>query len=166
MATNGQGKHSDIQFARADPIKQDGRDFFGDSELSLRKLAREQAKMRRKEVGRHGGDDTDGDRAADGILAFTDVALCGLEFAENGAGAGEKGLAEIREANSPAETVKEAGAELRFEFEDLLGEGRLGDVGLLSCAAERACFGDGAKVAKLVQFHKRNAPLLRSIPCS
>ena len=115
--------------------------------------------MRRKEIGRHGGNDAHGERTADGILALPDIALGGLEFAKHRAGARKKCFPQIGEADGAAEAVKKTGAKLGFEFEDLLRKRWLGDMGLLGRAAERAGFGNGAKVAELVKFHNGGAPL-------
>jgi hypothetical protein len=159
VAANGQSEEGDIHGAGAEALQQDGSDFFDDSDLDLRKLAHEEGEMRRKEIGRDGGNDADRERTADGILALPDVALGGLEFAEDSAGAGKKCLAEICKADGAAKAVEQACAELGFEFEDLLGKGRLGDVGLFGRAAEGAGFGNGAEVPELVQFHNGGAPL-------
>jgi hypothetical protein len=153
VPANGQGEESDVYSTCTEALQQHGSDFFDHSDLDLGKLAGEQGEMRRKKIGRHGGNDAHGKRTTDGILALPDVALGGLEFAEDGAGAGKKRLTEIGEADGTAEAVEKAGAKLVFEFEDLLGKRRLGDVGLLGRAAEGASLGDGAKIAELVQFH-------------
>jgi len=73
---------------------------------------------------------------------------------KDGAGSGEKGLAEISEADGAAEAIEEAPAEFGFEFLDLLGERGLRDVAFLCGAGERAGVGDGGEVAELVEFHK------------
>jgi len=94
--------------------------------------------------------------AGNGVFAFGDVAAGSLEFAEDGAGAREKSFAGVGEADGAAEAVKETGAEFGFEFEDLLGERGLGDVGMFGGAGEAAGVGDGAEVAELVEFHGRS----------
>lgn len=87
------------------------------------------------------------------MLAFDDVTSCGGDFVENGTSAREEGFAEFGEAHGAAEAVEETGAKFVFELEDLLGEGRLRDVALLSGAREGVGVGDSAEVAKLLEFH-------------
>src|SRR6266849_3096829 len=115
---------------------------------------RERSKTRREEVGSYRGNDANGDEAADGVLALDDVAFGGFQLAENGAGARQKCFADVGKPYRAAQAVEETRAELAFEFHDLLGEGWLRDVRLLGGAAKAAGFGDGAKVAKLMQLHR------------
>src|SRR4029077_11492794 len=159
MDADGEGGEGDIHSACAETLQQDGSNFLDHSDLDLGKLAREKCEMRWKEIGRDRRNDADAERTTDGILALPDVALGGLQFAENSAGARKKGFSQIGETDGAAQPVEQAGAELVFEFEDLLRKRWLGDVGLLGRAAEGAGFGDGAKVAELVQFHNGGAPL-------
>jgi hypothetical protein len=154
VAANGKREDSDVNRAGTETFKQDRRNFFHDGQLGLRKLARERSEQWRKKIRGNGGNDADGDRPTDGVLALDDVASGGFEFAENGARAGEKSLAHIGEPHRAAETVEEARAEFPFEFHNLLREGGLRDVRLLGRAAEAAGFRDGAKVAKLMEFHR------------
>lgn len=62
-------------------------------------------------------------------------------------------MAQIGEAHGAAEAIKEAAAEFGFEFLDLLGERRLGDVAFFRGAGKGGGVGDGAEVAELVEFH-------------
>jgi hypothetical protein len=153
VAAYGQRQQGDIHSTGAEALQKYGSDFFHHSDLDLGELPREQGEMRRKEIGRDGGNDADRERTADGNLALPDVALGGLEFAEDGAGARKKCRPEIGEADGAAEAVKQSGAEFGFEFEDLLGKRWLGNVRLLGRAAEGPGFSHGAEVAELVQFH-------------
>jgi len=108
----------------------------------------------REEVRRDGGDDAYCDGATDRIFLLVDIAARGFEFAKDGAGAREEGLTGFGEADGTAEAIEEARAEFVFKFHDLLRERRLRNVRLLGGTAERTGFGDGAKVTKLVKFHK------------
>ena len=102
-----------------------------------------------------GGNGADDDGAGFGLQAFGEFVLCGRNFVKNGTGSGEKGFAEIGEADGAAEAIEEAAAEFGFELLDLLGEGRLGDVTFLGGAGEGTGVGDGGEVAELVEFHGR-----------
>jgi hypothetical protein len=153
VAADRERKNGNVDGAGAETFEKDGSNFFDDGQVDLREFARERSEMLRKKVRRDGGDYADADGAAEGIFLLDDVAAGGLEFAKNGAGTGKKRFADVGEAYGAAETVEEAGAKFAFELEDLLGERRLGDVGLLGGAAEGSSFGDGAKITKLVEFH-------------
>jgi hypothetical protein len=159
VPANGQGEEGDIHSAGAKTFQQYGSDFFDDSDLRLRKLAREKCEMRREEIGRDSGNDADRERTADGIFALPDVALGGLKFAQDSAGTRKKGFPQIGEADGAAETVEKACPEFVFKLEDLLGKRRLSNVGLFGRAAKGAGFGHGAEVAELVQFHNGCVPL-------
>jgi hypothetical protein len=74
---------------------------------------------------------------------------------QDGTSAGEKGFAQIGEADGAAESVEEAAAEFGFELLDLLRERGLRDVAFFRGPGERGGVGDGAEVAELVEFHKR-----------
>ncbi len=110
--------------------------------------------MRREQIWGDGGDDTNRNGAAHGIFLLGEIAARGFEFAEDGAGAGKKRLADFGEADGTAEAIEEASAEFVLEFADLLGERGLRDVGLTGRAAEAAGVDDGAEVAELVEFHE------------
>ena len=154
MATDGERQNGDVDGAGSETVEKDGRNLLDDGELNLGELAREGSKARRKEVGGNGGDDTDGDRTADELFAFDDVAFGGFQFAKDSTGAREKGLAKVGKANGAAEAIEEARAELIFQLEDLLRKRRLGNVRLFRGAAERAGFRHRAEVTKLVKFHR------------
>jgi len=154
VAADGQRQNGHVDGAGAQAIEQHRRDFFDDGELRLRELAREGSELRRKKVGSDRGDHADAQRSGDGVFALDDVAPGGFEFAEDGAGAWKKGLAEIGEANRTPEAIEQARAQFVFQLEDLLGERRLRDVRLLGGAAEGAGFGDAAEIAELVKFHR------------
>jgi hypothetical protein len=153
VAADGQSENGKIDGAGAETVEQDRGDLLGDRELDLGKFAREGSEKRRKEIGRHRGNNANGKRTTDGLLALDDVAFRGGEFVKNRTSARQEGFAEFGEAHGAAEAVEEANTEFIFELEDLLGEGRLRDVALLGRAGERVGFGDGAKVAKLLEFH-------------
>src|SRR5216683_3676675 len=153
VAANRQGEESHIHSAGAEALQQNGSNFLVDRDLNLGELAREQSEARRKKIRRNGGNNADRERAADGILALPDIALGGLEFAEDCAGARKESFSQIGKADGAAQAVKKTGAEFSFEFENLLRKRRLGDVGLLGRAAEGAGFGNSAEVAELVQLH-------------
>ncbi len=154
VAADGKREDGDVNGARTETVQKDGRDFFHNTQKGLRKFARERSKTRREEVGSYRGNDANGDEAADGVLALDDVAFGGFQLAENGAGARQKCFADVGKPYRAAQAVEETRAELAFEFHDLLGEGWLRDVRLLGGAAKAAGFGDGAKVAKLMQLHR------------
>ena len=154
VATNGQRKNGQIDFAGAKLIEKDGRDFFNDRETDLGKLTREPSETFGEKVWRDRGNDPDGDGAADGIFLFGYIAAGRFELAENGARSREEGLTCLSEAHRAPETIKETRAEFVFELHDLLRKRRLGDVREIGGAAERAGFGDGAEITKLVKFHR------------
>jgi hypothetical protein len=83
-----------------------------------------------------------------------EIAAGGFEFAKNGAGAREEGLADFGEAYGATEAIEQAGAEFVFELANLLGERGLGNVRLAGGAAEAAGIDDGAEVAELMKFHE------------
>jgi hypothetical protein len=114
-------------------------------------------KHRRKKIRRDSGDYADRDVAGDGVFTFDDVAAGRLEFAEDRASAGEEGFADFGEADGAAETIKQAGAEFGFEFEDLLRKRGLRDMRVFGGAGETAGGGDGTEVAELVQFHRKRS---------
>jgi len=88
---------------------------------------------------------------------FDDLPFGGFEFAQDGASVGKKGLTQLSETNAAAQSIEKTRAEFVFELEDLLGKRRLGDVRVFRGAREGKSFGDGAEVAKLVEFHSRDS---------
>jgi hypothetical protein len=153
VAADGQSENGKIDGAGAETVEQDRSDLLGDGELDLGKFMREGSEERRKEIRRDGGNDADGEWTTDGLLALDDVTLRGGKFVENRTSARKKGFAEFGEAHGTAKTIEQTSAQFIFELEDLLGEGRLRDVALLSRAGEGVGVGDGAEVAKLLEFH-------------
>ena len=153
VAANGQGEDGKIDGADTEAVEKDGSDFFGDGELNFGKFTREGGEALRKPIGRDGGDGADNDGTGFGLQAFGDFVLGGGEFVEDRAGTWEKGLAEFGEADRAAKAVEEAATEFGFELEDLLGERGLRDVAFFGGSGEGAGVGDGAEVAKLVEFH-------------
>jgi hypothetical protein len=153
VAADGQSENGKIDGAGAEAVEQDRSDLLGDGELNLGKFAGERSEKRGKEIGGDGGNDANGEWTTDGLLALDDVTLRGGKFVENRTSARKKGFAEFGEAHGTAKTIEEASAEFIFELEDLLGERRLRDVALLSRAGEGVGVGDGAEVAKLLEFH-------------
>ncbi len=154
MAADGKCQDGDVDGAGSEAVEKDGCNLLDDGESNLGEFARERSKARREEVGSDGGNNTNVDRTADEILAFDDVASGGFQFAKDGAGAWEKRLAKLGKPNGAAEAVEEASAQFVLELHDLLGERRLGNVGLFGSAAERAGFSHRAEVTKLVKFHR------------
>jgi hypothetical protein len=152
VAPDGQGEYGEIDFAAADLIEEDRCDLFNHSKPHLGKFSREPCQALRKKVRSNRGDDADRDGTADGISLFGHIAASGFEFSEDGASAREKRLTGFREAHGTAEAVEETHSQFVFEFHNLLGEGRLRNVRLLRGAAERAGFGYGAEVTKLVEL--------------
>jgi hypothetical protein len=152
-AAHGQGENGEVENAGAKAIEKNGRDFLEDPQLGLREFAGKGSEARRKKIRRYGGDDADMNGAGDGVFLFDDFAFGGFEFAQDGASVRKKSLAELGEADAAPEAVEQARAEFVLELEDLLGQRRLGDVRLFGGAREGKSFGDGAKVAKLVEFH-------------
>jgi hypothetical protein len=111
VSTDGKGQEGDVDGAGSQTVEKDGRNLLDNGEPNLGELAREGSKARRKEVGGDGGNNSHGDGTADELFAFDDVAFGGFQFAEDGAGAREKGLAKLGNANGTAEAVEEARAE-------------------------------------------------------
>jgi hypothetical protein len=66
-------------------------------------------------------------------------------------------LPEFREHDAARGPDEEISAQLRLEFLDLGGQRRLGDRERLGSASKAALGGDLDEVAKLSQFHIRNA---------
>lgn len=167
VAANGNGKNGNVDGGGAETIEEDGSDFLDDGEPRLRKFFRKGGEDARKQIRRDGGNGADGDGATDGTFLFDDVASGGFEFAEDAAGAREKGFADVGEADGAAETIEKTSTQFVFELEDLLGERGLRDVGLLGGTGEGTGVGDGAKVAELVKFDKaamgRGTSVLRNI---
>src|SRR5882762_4050196 len=96
--------------------------------MDFRKFTGEGGEARCKPVWSDGGNGADDDGAGFGVKALGEFVLGAGEFVEDGTRAGEKGFAEIGEANGAAEAIKEAAAEFGFELLDLLRERRLRDV--------------------------------------
>lgn len=165
VAANGEGENGDVDSAGAEAVEKNGSDFFDYGELNLREFLRKGGEDARKQVGRDGGDGAYRNGAADRVLLFDDVAASGFEFVQDATGAREKGFSDFGEADGAAKAVEEAGAEFIFQFEDLLRERRLRDVGLLGGSGERAGVSDSAKIAKLMKFDKAVLPYL-SIGCA
>ena len=153
VAAYGKGEDGEIHGAGAETIKKNRSDFFGDGEMDLGKFAGEGGEALRKPIGSNGGDGADDDGAGFGLQALGELVFGAGEFVENGAGAGEKGFAEVGEANGASKAVEEAAAEFGFELLDLLGERGLRDVALFGGAGEGAGVGDGGEVAELMEFH-------------
>jgi hypothetical protein len=153
VAANGKSENGDIHRTGAEAFQEDGRNFFDDREPNLREFVREGSEPRREEIRRNCRDHADAKRAGNGIFALDNLATGGFKFTENGAGAGQEGLPEIGETNGAAEPVEKPGAKFVFEFENLLGEGRLRDMRLFGGTAERACFGYRAEVTELMKLH-------------
>ena len=153
VAADGEGEDSEIHGAGAEAIEKNRSDFFGDGEMNLWKIAGKRGEARRQPIGGDGGNRADDDRAGFGLQALGELVLGAGEFVEDGAGAGKKGFAEVGEANGAAEAIEEAAAEFGFEFENLLGERRLGDVAFFRGPGKGGGVGDGAEVAELVEFH-------------
>lgn len=114
VAADGQRENGDIHLTAAYLIEEDGRDFLDDRKPNLWKFSRKPCQALRKKVRRDSGVDADGDGTADGIFLLGNVAARGFEFAENGAGAWEKGLAEFGEAHGTAETIEDPRTQLIF----------------------------------------------------
>ena len=152
MALDGQGEYGEIDFAAADLIEKDRCDLFDHSKPHLGKFSREPCQVLWKKVRGNRGDDADRDGPADGIFLFGHIAASGFEFSEYRASSREERLTGFCEAHGAAEAVEQTRPEFVLEFHDLLGEGRLRDVRLLRGAAERAGFGYGAEVTKLVKL--------------
>jgi hypothetical protein len=106
VAADGKGEDGDIHRTGTEAFQKDGRYFFDDREPNLREFAREGSEPRWQEIRRNRGDHPNTKWAGNGILTLDDVATGGFEFAENGAGAGQEGLAEIGETNGAAKPVE------------------------------------------------------------
>lgn len=102
VAADGKGKNREVDGGGAKAFEKDGGDFLDNRKFGLRELARKRGKVRRQEVRSHGGNHADGNDAADGVFLFVDIATCGLEFAENGTSARQKGLAEFGQTDRTA----------------------------------------------------------------
>jgi hypothetical protein len=111
-----------------------------------------------KKVGGNRGDDADRDGPTDRIFLFGYIAASGFEFSQYRASSREERLTALCETHGAAEAVEETHPEFVLEFHDLLGEGRLRDVRLLRGPAERAGFGYGAEVTKLMKLHGSHFP--------
>jgi len=152
VAANRKRENGDVDGAGAEAVEKDWRNFLDYAELSLREFSHEVCEDAREEIRRDGRDGANGDGAANGAFLFDHVTASGFKFTQDAACPGQKCLSNFRKTHGAAEAVEEACAELIFQFENLLGERRLGDVGLFGGTGERARVGDGAKVAKLVEF--------------
>jgi hypothetical protein len=87
VAADGKSEDGDIDGAGAESIEKDGRDFFDDGNLRLRKFAGEGRELCGEKIRRDGGDDAESEAAAYGIFLFVDVTFGGFEFAKDGASA-------------------------------------------------------------------------------
>jgi hypothetical protein len=153
VAADGQSQNGKIDGAGAETVEQDGSNFLGDGELDLGKFTGERSEQRRKEIGRDGGNDADGQRTADRLLTLDDITFGGGEFVEDRTSARQEGFAEFGKADGTAKAVEQASAKFVFQLENLLGERRLRDVALLGRAGEGVGVGDSTEVAKLLEFH-------------
>jgi hypothetical protein len=154
VAADGKGEDGEVNGAGAETIKKNGSDFLRKREMNFGKFAGERREARGEPIRSDGGNCAEDDGACFDLHAFGEFVLGDGEFVEDGSGAREECLAEIGEADGAAEAVEEAPAEFGFEFQDLLGKRRLGDVAFFGGAGEGAGFGDGGEVAELVEFHK------------
>jgi len=154
VAADGESKKSEVDGGGAEALEEQRRDFLDDGDFGVGEFARKRGEVGRKQIRRDGRDDSDRDGTAHRIALLGEVAASCFEFAQDGAGAREKGPADFGEADGAAETVEEAGPKLIFELADLLRERGLRDVGLARGAAEGAGINDCTKVAELVKFHR------------
>ncbi len=136
VAADREREDGEIDGAGAEAIEENWSDFLRDGEVDFWKFAGEGGEARGKPVWSDGGNGADYNRAGLGLHAFGEFVFGGREFVEDGAGAGEKGFAEIGEADGAAEAIEEAATEFGFELLDLLGEGGLRDVAFLGGAGE------------------------------
>ena len=95
IAANGQRQNGKVDGAGAEAVEQDGSNLLGDGELDLGKFAGERSEKRRKEIGGDGGNDANGERTTDGLLALDDIPLRGGEFVKNGTSTRKEGFAEF-----------------------------------------------------------------------
>jgi hypothetical protein len=87
-------------------------------------------------------------------------------LAQNLAGFGQKGFAEIGETSETWEAIEKLRAKLVFEFANLLRERRLRDVLLFGRSCEVSRASDGAEISQLMQFHSVYLELCRSVKSS
>jgi hypothetical protein len=120
VAANGESEEREIDGGGAEAFEKDRRDFLDDGDLGLWEFFGKIGEMLRQEIRRDGGNDAKRDGTPHEVFSLLEVTAGGFEFAEHGAGAGEKGLAHFREPHGAAEAVKEARAEFVLEFADLL----------------------------------------------
>ena len=80
-ATDGERQEGDVNGAGSETVEKDRGSLFDDSKSNLGKFAREGSKTRREEVRGNGGNNADGDGAANELFAFDDVAFGGFQFA-------------------------------------------------------------------------------------
>jgi hypothetical protein len=153
VAANRERQDGEVYGTGAEATEKNRRDLFGDGEMNFGKFAREGGEALRKPIRSNGGNGADDHGAGFGLQAFGEFVLGAGEFVEDGAGAREKGFAEVGEADGAAEAVEETAAEFRFELENLLGKRGLGDVAFFRGPGEGSGIGDGAEVAELVDFH-------------
>jgi hypothetical protein len=158
VAAHGKREDGQVDCRGAQALEKHWRDLFNDGELSLGKFAGKRREMRRQEIRRHGGNNSEGDGPTHGIDLLGDISTRGLEFAQNSAGAGQKSPPEFGEADGTAEAVEEAGPQFVLKFADLLRERRLRHMSQTGGTAEAAGVSDGAEVAKLMQLHLAGLP--------
>ena len=120
VAADGKRQDGNIDGAGAEAFEENGGNFFDDDHRGFREAFGKSGENRGKEIRGYGGNDAHGDLTGDRILAFDDIAARGLEFAEDCAGAREKCLANIGEADGTTKAIEEASAEFGFELKDLL----------------------------------------------
>jgi hypothetical protein len=154
LVAQGERKNRDIDREVTQTFYEDGSRFFNDAKFCVRVFPGETGHIARYEVGRDSGDDADGDTAAKVGMLIGGAGARGFRLLQNCAGARNESAAGLGEANAATEAVEEFGAQLFFEFQHLLGKRRLGNLAALGGAAEIAGVGDGANVAKLVEFHR------------
>jgi len=93
VASDGQSQQRQIDCSGAKAVEEHGSDFFHNRNARLGKFSGKVGQMRRKQVRCNGRNDPDGDSAAHGIFLVSQVSTRGFEFAQNGAGARQKCLA-------------------------------------------------------------------------
>jgi hypothetical protein len=85
--------------------------------------------------------------AGNGIFAFDNIAPRGFEFAQDCSGTRQERFTDFGEADGAAKSIEQPRAELRFQFQDLLGQRWLGNVAVFRSARKAARIGDSAKIA-------------------
>ncbi len=144
----GQCHEDSVQLSAAQFAAQAGSVVFLDKQRHFRRQLLQAANQSGKQVGTHGIDRTDGEHAAQRILAQFRQVTQVLCFPQHRAGLLHNALTGGGGRHLVARAFEQADAQFLLQFLDGNTQRGLADIALLSRFAKVACFRQGHKVAQ------------------